>query len=351
VALPRAVTRGGDAAHIWRCRWPKRTVGGAAAAPGESHFAEKRFHSKTCAQRWFERALQPIDASFGGNRQLYQHGQNRRALDEFTPLTRRAGNTWSRLGHEHANTAAGSLSRATQEWNDLLINFPGMQPHAFIAHLDAAGGHWTSHIPRAPKFTKLVELIDAQEDGDKFLVFSQSQQLLELVAGALAGLAADYVAPIEVDERVIVTARSFDAFRDQARGTVTSWDEDSWDERERVIVRLDGDGGEWSIAVDQVRPVPFFVWAKDGEEAMALFRDEPGCCGLLLESGNFAAGLTLTVANTCFVLEPQLDAAVQAQLEARIHRPGQTRVANIVHLYTPGTIEERIVRRERADEA
>ena len=332
-------------ASIWRCRWPKRLQNGAAA---REHFATERFHSKGCAEQWFAHSLQPLSASFGGNRQLYESGQNRRSnIDELTPLYRRDGTGWWRLGYQHARTEAMSLSRATEEWNDLLVNFPGMEPHAFMAHLDAAAGHWTSQFADAPKIKKLVELIADQEDSDKFLVFSQSKLLLERVADALHAQWADHRA-IEVDERVIVSTAA------GARGTVTGLAEQPWRDEagrewvdQRVFVLLDGEEEAEEFPLDRVQAVPFFVWAKDGEAAMSLFRDEPTCCGLLLETGNFAAGLTLTAANTCFVLEPQLDAALQAQLEGRVHRPGQTRVAKIVHLYTPGTVEERVVQLRR----
>ncbi|EOD05194.1 hypothetical protein EMIHUDRAFT_68969 [Emiliania huxleyi CCMP1516] len=162
-----------------------------------------------------------------------------------------------------------------------------MPPFSFAAHLDAAAGHWSTQaqIPRGPKIAKLLELIEGPADvdnsDDKFLVFSASAHLLDLVAGALA---ATY-------------------------------------------------------------PPGFFVRAREGESALSRFRDEPECCGLLLESGTFAAGLTLTNASTCYVLEPQLDPAAQTQLESRIYRPGQTRDVRIVHLYMSGTIEERIVQR------
>ena len=43
--------------------------------------------------------------------------------------------------------------------------------------------------------------------------------------------------------------------------------------------------------------------------------------------------------------QPQLDPAVQAQLEGRVYRPGQRRDVKIVHLFTNGTLEEQLVRR------
>ena len=65
---------------------------------------------------------------------------------------------------------------------------------------------------------------------------------------------------------------------------------------------------------------------------------------LLLTAGAFAMGLTLTMADTCIIVEPQLDVATEIQIEHRIWRPGQMadRV-RIVKLYMAGTIEEQLV--------
>ena len=65
---------------------------------------------------------------------------------------------------------------------------------------------------------------------------------------------------------------------------------------------------------------------------------------MLLTAGAFAMGLTLTMADTCIIVEPQLDVATEIQIEHRTWRPGQMadRV-RIVKLYMAGTIEEQLV--------
>ena len=266
----------------YRCEWA-----------GQAALGSYRFCSKLCASSWFRRRLQQSTqsfdwSSFQGNRQLYAPGQASRELTQLTPLYRQAdSNTWYKLGVE---SAFRSERRPVNEWNEMVMRFPGMPYFSFLAHLDAAAGHWShrSAVPLGPKLTKLMALIDEQEDDDKVLVFSQSARMLELTA-----------------------------------------------------VRLDGEYG-----------AGFCRYGKEGAEALAAFRDDPRCCVLLLESGAFAAGLTLTVANTCIVLEPQLDRAVEAQLESRIWRPGQQRDVRIVHLYMRGTVEERLVQHSRpAEEA
>jgi hypothetical protein len=72
---------------------------------------------------------------------------------------------------------------------------------------------------------------------------------------------------------------------------------------------------------------------------------------LLLEAGSFSSGLTLTMADTCFILEPQRDKGIEDQIENRIYRPGQLAAeVRIIKLFMNGTIEQRIIdaRRERA---
>jgi E3 ubiquitin-protein ligase SHPRH len=57
--------------------------------------------------------------------------------------------------------------------------------------------------------------------------------------------------------------------------------------------------------------------------------------------GAGSAGLTLTAANTVYMLEPSHSLADEAQALSRAHRIGQTRPVRCVIFYTPNTIQER----------
>ena len=68
-----------------------------------------------------------------------------------------------------------------------------------------------------------------------------------------------------------------------------------------------------------------------------------GCWGLLLTSQAFSAGLTLTEANYCFILEPQPRLRDELQIFGRICRIGQTRDTHLFRFYMRGTCEESII--------
>jgi E3 ubiquitin-protein ligase SHPRH len=63
----------------------------------------------------------------------------------------------------------------------------------------------------------------------------------------------------------------------------------------------------------------------------------------VLHVGAAAAGLTLTAASSCFMLEPFLCAADEAQAANRCHRIGQTRPVTVITYFTRGTVEERLL--------
>ena len=89
-----------------------------------------------------------------------------------------------------------------------------------------------------------------------------------------------------------------------------------------------------------------FSYAKEGGQASldAFNAAEGGPFALLLEAGTFAAGLTLTRADTCFILEPQLDHAKHQQIAERIHRPGQTRTVRIITLCMNDSVEQLVAK-------
>ena len=70
----------------------------------------------------------------------------------------------------------------------------------------------------------------------------------------------------------------------------------------------------------------------------------------LLHASAAAAGLTLTAARTCILMEPFLSVGDEQQAVNRIHRIGQEAEVRCYTLYTQGTIEERILAWRLANE-
>ena len=62
-----------------------------------------------------------------------------------------------------------------------------------------------------------------------------------------------------------------------------------------------------------------------------------------LKNREGAAGLTLTVADTVYLLEPCLNFGLEDQGIARIHRIGQARPTAVVRLIVKDTIEEKLL--------
>ena len=67
------------------------------------------------------------------------------------------------------------------------------------------------------------------------------------------------------------------------------------------------------------------------------------CNVCMIQLGAGSAGLTLTTARVCYLLEPTHSAADEAQALNRIHRIGQTQSVRCVIFYVRNTIEERIL--------
>ncbi|CAN0022803.1 unnamed protein product [Discosporangium mesarthrocarpum] len=79
------------------------------------------------------------------------------------------------------------------------------------------------------------------------------------------------------------------------------------------------------------------------DAALASFRDElEGVRALILPIKSGAHGLNLVEANHVFLLEPLLNAAVEAQAINRVHRGGQQRATTVHRLVVRDTIEEDI---------
>ena len=86
------------------------------------------------------------------------------------------------------------------------------------------------------------------------------------------------------------------------------------------------------------------------ETAVSEFNNDPECHVFLLHAGQAAAGLTLTVAQHVFLLEPFLTAAEEAQATNRCHRIGQTGDVTCTTYYCVGTVEERLLAYRRVIE-
>lgn len=89
------------------------------------------------------------------------------------------------------------------------------------------------------------------------------------------------------------------------------------------------------------------------QNALASFRGKTPVMLCPMKQSEGAAGLTLTMANVAIIIEPVLDEALLAQACGRIHRIGQTRRTEILHLVAHNTIEAKIVelRQQRREEA
>ena len=85
----------------------------------------------------------------------------------------------------------------------------------------------------------------------------------------------------------------------------------------------------------------------DGKAAtrsnISAFIEDPACSICLVTTGAAATGLTLTVAQTCYFIEPTHEAAEEAQALNRVHRIGQARPVRCVVFYAEDTPEERLL--------
>lgn len=83
--------------------------------------------------------------------------------------------------------------------------------------------------------------------------------------------------------------------------------------------------------------------AKTVEGSLWKFNSDPHCDVCLLTTGSSAAGLTLSVARVCYMLEPLQNAAEEAQALGRIHRISQKSSVRCVIFYAQHTFEERLL--------
>ncbi len=75
-------------------------------------------------------------------------------------------------------------------------------------------------------------------------------------------------------------------------------------------------------------------------DIIADFRTKPDCRVLLTSLGAGGEGLNLTFASHVILMEPYWNCAAEQQAVDRLHRIGQTRVTNVLRLFTGDSIED-----------
>jgi len=191
----------------------------------------------------------------------------------------------------------------TDDLYPLLTNFPPLgdvptPPSRFLAHYDAAGGARPYGVhPPCVLSTKLAAVIAAVDElpkrgkkgGSKAVIFSASASALSLLHDELCR-------------------------RHGAASTAL----------------VNGTCSSATRSLELLR-----------------FSSEHACFVLLLSVGACAAGLTLTAADHCFLLELQSHAGKELQLVNRIYRIGQQRAVVVKKFVMSNTIEQRMSERRK----
>ena len=97
--------------------------------------------------------------------------------------------------------------------------------------------------------------------------------------------------------------------------------------------------------------LPPYYSTQATRKALERFRDEDATRVFLLSHRAGAQGLTLVRANHVFLLEPSLDAAIEQQAIARVHRIGQDLPVKVVRFLVEKTIEEEVLEIQRGRQA
>jgi len=83
--------------------------------------------------------------------------------------------------------------------------------------------------------------------------------------------------------------------------------------------------------------------AKSKEFALRAFNEDPDCNVCLLHTASCGTGLTLTIASCLYMLEPEENAALEAQVMNRVHRIGQLKNVRCVVFFVKNSWEERLL--------
>ncbi|KAK9831775.1 hypothetical protein WJX74_008901 [Apatococcus lobatus] len=112
----------------------------------------------------------------------------------------------------------------------------------------------------------------------------------------------------------------------------------SWGRLLRLIGEALGANGIGHVSLAGTQP-------EARANALRTFLNDPKVMVItvIMSTGGGAAGLTLNVADTVFLMEPSLNPSIEAQAAARVHRLGQTKSTRVIRLLAEGTIEAAIL--------
>ena len=85
------------------------------------------------------------------------------------------------------------------------------------------------------------------------------------------------------------------------------------------------------------------------EYSLSAFNEDPECNFCLLHTPSCGTGLTLTIASCLYMLEPEENAALEAQVISRVHRIGQLKNVRCVVFYGKRTWEERLLHHRQSE--
>lgn len=115
---------------------------------------------------------------------------------------------------------------------------------------------------------------------------------------------------------------------------------------------------QWTRFMDLLQPFlarnGFTVVRYDGSmnraqrsQAIATFRTDAAVRVFLASIGSGGVGITLTVANHLFLLDPSWNPALEQQAVDRVYRVGQTKPVSVVRFITQGTVEQFVQQKQR----
>ncbi|KAK6810862.1 hypothetical protein RU639_013591 [Aspergillus parasiticus] len=202
---------------------------------------------------------------------------SRRSLLDQIPGITSTIDPWSRYGISSDLTKASNKRTFAQ-----LRRLALAKPTTRDAYQRALEGSWISSS-KVDKALEIIQVVRAQSETEKVLVFSQFTSLLDLVEVPLRRQGWHYH-------------------------------------------RYDGD-----------------LTPSERHTAVMKFATDPNCRILLisLKAGN--SGLNLTAASRVIILDPFWNPFIEEQAVGRVHRIGQQRPVHVYRILVPGTVEDRIL--------
>ena len=329
-----------DGLRVWVCDGAvggKCPDGGFSQRPTPHAIDGLHFCSMPCAERRFKAAL--VSRDHGGSAYVAKPGEAQLGWAGTQGLL--AGKTFCRCPGMSANAAAVKALRKAREetpeeeaWEGLrlygqgtttklvadprvarLPDFPSDAPrHAFETHLDAAGGqrlygmHWPLQL--GSKLTAVMRELRALSAARAAKPASRKRAVSNRGGGG--GTATK-------DSKAVIFSSSeavLDVLSAQCRQEF-------------------GDGALSRIVGSSTH--------EERTEALDRFGTQAACFLLLLPVRACASGLTLTVADHCFLIELQGNGGQELQLINRVYRIGQSRPVTVKKFVAADTIEERML--------